>query len=593
MNKTVAANLSGIIFNIEDNAYDKLGQYLETIRGYFRQSEGDEEIMQDIEARIAELFQERISDSKQVINMKDVDEVIAIMGQPEDYFDPNAEEEEASSERTTRTARPRGPKRIFRDPDDKWVGGVIGGISKYFGFDPLIMRIIWLLLLFAGFGFLIYVILWILIPEAKTTAEKLQMEGEPVTVENIKKRAEKEKENIEKGFRNFKRDLNEPSNKVKNTLEDIFSFIGQTFILIFKAFGKIFGFIIVLFGITLFFGLCMALFGSFPFWDLHGHGNYDAISWHTLSEVIFLSSDQATFSVAGILTLICVPIIALVYAGIAILFNVRAGLKGLGIALTSLWFVGIAICVVIGIQLGTQFANETRLTTTHSIMQPKGDVLYIDILHDKHFSDHFKNHDDRPFELFKLEDDDLILGWPYLDIVESRTDSFEIEIIRYAHGRTQKTAIRNAEDIEIKIDQTDSLLQFSPYYWFPKDNKYRGQHVKYRIKVPIGKAIHLNELSDRINYDIENVQNERDARMVEKTWTMTPDGLSDEAEPGDAFEDYEDNEEEEAPGSDEEEVEEEREVAIEKALEEEQEPQQRLHRASFPLDIWRMLNALI
>jgi len=373
MNKTVAANLSGIIFNIEENAYEKLGQYLETIRGYFRQSEGDEEIMQDIEARIAELFQERINDSKQVINMKDVDEVIAIMGQPEDYFDPNAEEE--TSERTTRSTRLRGPKRIFRDPDDKWIGGVIGGISKYFGFDPLIMRIIWLLFLFAGLGFILYLILWIIIPEAKTTAEKLQMEGEPVTVENIKNRVEREKENIEKGFKNFKQDLNDPSNKVKNTVEDVFNFIGQTFLLIFRAIGKIFGFIIIMFGILLLFGLCMALFGSFPFWDLQGHGNFEAINWHIISEVFFSSPDQATLSIAGILTIICIPIIALVYAGIAILFNVRAGLKGLGIALTALWFVGIAICVVIGIQIGSQFANDVRLTVDHPIEQPSGDIL--------------------------------------------------------------------------------------------------------------------------------------------------------------------------------------------------------------------------
>lgn len=588
MNKTVAANISGIIFNIEENAYIKLGKYLDTIRGYFQKAEGDDEIMQDIEARIAELFQERTGEAKQVINMKDVDEVMAIMGQPEDYF-AEADDDDEPVQSKKRTSRSKGYKRIFRDPDDQWVGGVAAGIAKYFGFDPLILRIIWIISIIFGFGFLIYIIMWILLPEAKTTAEKLQMEGEPVTVENIKKRVEQEKDNVERGFKNFRNDLRDPENKFTNTIGDVFGFLGQTLVLILKALGKAMGFVLILAGIALLVGLCIMLFGTMPFWEMNGSGDFSAINWQTLSDVFFISADQATLSMAGLLIVIGIPIVSLVYAGVAILFNAKAGVKGLGIALSTIWFVGIAMCVVIGIQIGSQFTSDIRLKENFALQQPKGDVLYLDILHDKYFSDHFEDHEDRPFELFKIEDDNLILGWPYLDVIESRTDSFEVEVRLHAHGKTQKSAIRNAEDIRYQIEQTDSLLRFQPFYSFPTENKFRGQHIKYIVKVPVGKAVHLSKLSDRIIYDIDNVDGEWDGDMVGKTWTMTPQGLSDRAQPGDVFESRDNNEDEpEAP----EDIEE---PDDDDAVDANSHGEERIqaYNIHFPLGMWQMLNGLL
>ena len=171
MNKTVTTNIGGFIFHIDDIAYEKLSQYLNTIKGYFKQSEGRDEIIGDIEARIAEMFREKTGNTKQVVTMKDVDEVIAVMGQPEAFAGEGdasgSYSESTSSAADTASARKRR-RRIFRDPDEKILGGVCSGISSYFNIDPIILRGIFAISFFVfGSGFLLYLILWIIIPKAR------------------------------------------------------------------------------------------------------------------------------------------------------------------------------------------------------------------------------------------------------------------------------------------------------------------------------------------------------------------------------------------------------------------------------------------
>ena len=185
MNKTVTVNIGGIVFHIDEIAYDKLRDYLETIRNYFRGSDGSEEIVQDIESRIAEMLQEKIQ-NKQVVILNDVNDVINNMGRPEDFAD--GMEEEGFTDMPPLSSQGEIKKRLFRDPDDKVLGGVCSGVGSYLGIDPAWIRIAFLIAFFVfGSGFLLYVILWIIMPEAKTTAEKLQMKGENVNISNIEK----------------------------------------------------------------------------------------------------------------------------------------------------------------------------------------------------------------------------------------------------------------------------------------------------------------------------------------------------------------------------------------------------------------------
>ena len=169
MKKTVTANVSGTVFHIEEDAYDQLQRYLSGIRAQLDANAGREEILADVEARIAELFNERLGGKRQVVTIDDVQHVMSVMGKPEDYGDGSGSTDGAASG----NASQRGYKRFFRDPDDKWVGGVIGGLAAYIGMDPIWLRIIMIVFILLGKGtpILLYVLLWILVPKAETAAD--------------------------------------------------------------------------------------------------------------------------------------------------------------------------------------------------------------------------------------------------------------------------------------------------------------------------------------------------------------------------------------------------------------------------------------
>jgi len=199
MKKTVQVNLSGQVFTIDDDAYDLLSVYLQKISRLYERSAGKDEILSDIESRIAELLLERVSDDRSVVTIKDVQEVTEIMGNPEQFEEDTMEEETAGSGYSSREYQ--GQKRLFRDPDSPMIGGVCSGIGYYFGIDPLWIRLAFAIaLIFFGTGVLFYILLWIIIPEAKTTADKLAMRGEPVNIGSIGKSVEDELNNLGQRF---------------------------------------------------------------------------------------------------------------------------------------------------------------------------------------------------------------------------------------------------------------------------------------------------------------------------------------------------------------------------------------------------------
>ena len=196
MKKTLTVNLGGTVFNIDDDAYRLLDNYLCNLKAHFSKEEGAEEIVDDIERRISELLAEKLAEGKQVITISDVEEVIARVGKPEEMDQEGAADAadtaqggastQASAQGSTQSGTRR---RLFRNPDDKILGGVISGIAAYFCWDVTLLRLLLLVILICGYGTLIpvYIICWFLIPEARTAAEKLSMRGEAITVENIGK----------------------------------------------------------------------------------------------------------------------------------------------------------------------------------------------------------------------------------------------------------------------------------------------------------------------------------------------------------------------------------------------------------------------
>jgi len=189
MKITVSINIGGMAFHIDEDAYTDLKIYLRNLERYFAKEHGSAEIMADIEARIADLLKARINDSKQVITIQDVREVINTLGTPEDISDDSGSGYE-------RLSSP-GYHRMYRDPDSRIIGGVCSGMAAYWRIDSWIIRVIFIVIsLPGGLGILIYLVLWIVLPEAKTTAQKIEMKGDPVNIHNIKDSVRQEFDNV-------------------------------------------------------------------------------------------------------------------------------------------------------------------------------------------------------------------------------------------------------------------------------------------------------------------------------------------------------------------------------------------------------------
>ncbi len=198
MKKTFTINLSGTVFFIEEDAYEILQKYLVTLKNYFGASEEGKEITADIEARIAEIFTRKATDGKNAITVEWVTEVIEVMGTPDSFSRENGDEEPATSQ-----YRPK--RRLYRHAEEKVFGGVCGGIAAYFNMDPVVVRILFVILalITTGAAVLAYIILWIALPKAVTTAQRLEMRGEEVTVKNIEKFIKDEVNSVKDSYNKF------------------------------------------------------------------------------------------------------------------------------------------------------------------------------------------------------------------------------------------------------------------------------------------------------------------------------------------------------------------------------------------------------
>jgi phage shock protein PspC (stress-responsive transcriptional regulator) len=194
MKKTMTVNIGGRVFHIDEDAYDILNSYLIHVRDELKSTEGGKEINDDIENRMGELFASLLKNSREVITIEDVREVIKIMGQPEDIS--------GNPEGKRHTGNDRSYRRMYRDPDNRIIGGVCSGLASYWRADPTIIRILFFILCIVGMaGGFIYIILWIILPEANTVAQKLEMRGEPVNLTNMGEFFRDEFENVKKSFR--------------------------------------------------------------------------------------------------------------------------------------------------------------------------------------------------------------------------------------------------------------------------------------------------------------------------------------------------------------------------------------------------------
>ncbi len=515
MNKTVTVNIGGIVFHIDENAYERFKHYLESIRSHFTTADGRDEIMQDIESRIAEMFQERVKDSKQVITLDDVEEVTSLMGKPEDFGGEQAEKEEEPVQ--------TGPvkRRMFRNPDDKMLGGVCSGIAAYFDIDAVWIRLVLAISFFVfGSGFLLYIILWIIIPEAKNATEKLQMKGEPVTVSNIQKNVKEEMEALKKRMDEISKG---GSKKAGTVVGRILEAIGEVFVFIFKVIGKIIAAFFVFIGIVMVFVIVASIFAL-----LGVPGTHIPNMWHS----IFNSHAQFAWSFIGILLVVAIPFLMLAYAGLRMLFNMKKGSRVIGLTAFGLWMLGLFICLYNGVSVSREFRVKENVRREVALSAVPSKTLYLEMNESKNSEKNYDNDFSSDFDWnFRESSRVIINGEEYtsgrvkLDIVRSQTDSFELTEIFYANGPSRKEAAEFASRINYSFSQKDSVFSFNRLFTVDKDQRFRNQHVQLLLKIPVGKRVHLDGLMKGFIYDIDNVDDIYESDMLNRTWEMSEKGL--------------------------------------------------------------------
>ncbi|MER3376587.1 MAG: PspC domain-containing protein [Allomuricauda sp.] len=536
MNKTVNINLANTLFHIDDDAYNKLRRYLESIKRSFSGTPGSDEIIADIEARIAELFLEKMENERQVITQKQVDEVINVMGQPEDYMvDEDIFEDEPK--KTYTEPRPRA-KKLYRDIDHKYIGGVCAGLEHYLGFDALWIRLIFILLaVFTGFGLVAYILLWILVPEAATTSQKLDMRGEPVNISNIERKVKEGFDDVADKVKNV--DYEKVGNKVKSSSKTFFDAIGDIIMFLFKVFGKFIGILLIIIGAATLIGLFIALFSVGLLNAVHfpGVDFYEIVN--TTGAPVWVVSLLLFFAFA-------IPFFFVLYLGLKILVN---NLKSIGniakFSLLGLWLISMGVLFALGVRQAAEFANVGSIHEKDQIlMENPTDTLLVKMrstgfehsMEDVHFGRMTFGYDQNDNRVLISDDVDI-------KVRKSDDDYVRINIRKDSHGSTSLVARDRAKEINYGYELLGNTIALDEHLTTDVSNKARDQEVTVTLHIPEGRTVRFEESTrGYLGRGIDNDKEYYRSGIVGYVWIMGNDG---ELKCQDCPEDPEENEEEE------------------------------------------------
>ncbi len=490
MNKTVNINLGGMFFHIDEDAYQKLSRYFEAIKRSLTNSNGQDEIIKDIEMRIAELFAEKHSAGKQVISIRELDEVIAVMGQPEDYRIDN-DDAEQSKQNFTNQSRPI--KKLYRDKDGGMIGGVLAGLGHYFGIDKVWIRVFFLILLLSyGIGLIPYLILWIVMPEAVTTSEKLEMTGEPVNISNIEKKVRAEFENVSEKIKNVNYD--EMGNQVKTGADKIASNAGKVFMAIFNVFAKVLGVILILSALPVLvmlligiFTLGTSAFVEFPWSDFIQAGNFSDFPVWTFGLLVFFA--------------IGIPFFYLMILGFKLLIT---NMKSLGnvvnYTLFALWIISLGLLITIGVNQMVEYSTQGRVVKKEILNLNPKDTLQIKFVHNPYYA---KNNNVKTnFSITQDSTGQRILFSNNVELVIAKTDEVlpYLQIEKLAKGRDLAIAKEKSERINYGFKFQNNQLILDNYFISGFKNKFRNQKVELVLYLPKGTTFKVDDSVEDFDY---------------------------------------------------------------------------------------------
>lgn len=609
MKKIININLSGRVIPIEDSAYEKLQEYIESLRRYFANEEGRDEIINDIESRIAELMSEKVRKGADSITDEDVNEIANSMGRPEDFEGEEVKEQSFSSSNTSQQsaqteAPPKVKRGLYRDTSDKFIGGVCSGIAAYLNVDPTIVRILFAIITFGGFGlgilayiimwivlpakdvegyagkrlfrnpegrviggvcsglaayfnknavgirliflapillnillnvfddfgsrgsfiffpniiagsltstFIIaYIVLWIVLPEAKSPYEKMEMRGEKVDVNTIKQtvkdRAKEFGEEVKSTAQNLSSKAKEFADtrgktfatEVRQVSKPIGSGIGHAIGVLFKVF---FLFIAGTIALALFGVLMAVIFGG--------------VAWWPVNDFLWTNKWQPVFAWGTIILFLAVPLIAFLVWLIRRIIGVRSRSSYLGWLFGGLWTLGWISVILLVSSVGRDFRSYGEDKTNISISQPANKMTVLVSQPILEFTDRawWIDSDD---EKWNLSADSLRLAFVDFEIEKSPDENYHVILSKQSRGRSQSDASNRASQIQYSITSKDSTLDIGNGFAISKNSKYRGQMIELIIQVPVGKKIRFDESITRKLNPVEIKMNDRSRRLRRK-----------------------------------------------------------------------------
>jgi phage shock protein PspC (stress-responsive transcriptional regulator) len=581
MKKVININFQGTVVPIEESSYELLQQYVESLRRYFANEEGRDEIINDIESRISELFQDRLKNGSTCITDDDVNIIIGNMGRPQDFEDAEKGDQPNSDDsKSDNTKKEKGDtifnenwswkgKRLYRDDNHKILGGVCSGIAAYLGIDPVIVRIIFIV---SGIGFLayillwifvpssnmlengvrkrlyrnpdgkiiggvcngmgsyfninpwlprfiflipfisfffrwghfgpltfpnflsfsfspgtfiIYIILWLVIPEANTTSEKLEMKGEKVDLNSIKNSVLKEMKEVGERVGKFSAQAGEMAKEQGPV-------IGQEIHMAAKRSSGVLGNIITtLFKVFIYFilgciavGLIIALFTV----------AIVAIGLFPLKSFVLTDGTQSLLAWGTLIFFIGVPVIGIITFIIRRIARVKSSNKLMRYSFIGLWILGIICFVSLITSVGRDFKSFSTMSPTN-VMLTNPNVRSLEVMPIQN-NDYYRSNSWfklEPFATFGMDDDTAFISNVRIKIEKSNTDSFQISVIKLVNGRTRRYADTLASLINFNISQNDSILMMDKAIRINTTDKFRNQFVEVTIAVPVGHRIKINK----------------------------------------------------------------------------------------------------
>ena len=585
MKKVININFQGRVVPIEEYAYDILKQYVESLRRFFANEEGRDEIINDIEGRIAELFGETLKKGNTCITEEDVNTIIQGMGRPEDFEDEETKVKSqlgaentgsqyhaADSETGTKT---RG--RLYRDENDKILGGVCAGLANYLRIDPAIVRILFAIITIGGFGagfliyillwiilpkntlergairkrlfrnpedkviagvagglasyfdiavwiprlifafplllaiitsifknifwnfdpfpsvlfgsfgsslFVIYVILWAVIPEANSASEKLEMRGEKVDLNTIKNTIQEDlsgfKGRAEKLGTEWKEKAQQMGNEFSGVAKKNGSRLGHAIGILFKAFFLFIAGVLAFALLVTVIGLVIGGVKFVPLKNFFLDGfNQQLLAWGTV--LFFLGA----------------PVIAFFTWLVRRIIRIKSKNPYLGYIFGGLWVIGLVCAIALFASVLSSYRTKSGVEEKVAIAQPSKGKLFVTVSKERvnyYGSDWYGIHwddDDAPF--YGLNEDSLILRTVRVTVNKSQDSAYHLQIVKFSHGDNPATASAHATKIEFKVSQNDSVLVLPRGFSISQDNKFHNQQVLLIIQVPVGKKIEMDE----------------------------------------------------------------------------------------------------